>query len=68
MPKNVKKPKSLHPDGYLYNEEYYAYLETVEKNVKNLLTKSCRQKNGSKLEFVLFYFTNLQMFLANNFF
>ncbi len=30
--------------------------------------KSCRQKKCAKLEFVLFYTTNLYKFLGNNFF
>ncbi len=45
--------------GYQNNSEFYADFETVEKNAKNLLTKSYRQKKCAKLEFVLFYTTNL---------
>jgi hypothetical protein len=39
--------------------------ETNAKNAKRLLTKSYRQKKCAKLEFVLFYTTYLQKFLAN---
>ncbi len=42
--------------------------ESVEKNAKNSLTKSYRHKKGEKLGIFLFYTTNLQKVLANNFF
>ncbi len=48
--------------------EFYANFETLEKNAKNLLTKNIyRENKRAKLEFGLFYTTNLQMFLANDF-
>ncbi len=43
--------------------EFFFDFETVEKNAKNLKAKKC-----TKLEFVFFYTTNLQKFLAKNFF
>jgi hypothetical protein len=54
--------------GYQNNSEFYADLESVEKNATNAKQKSYRQKKCAKLEFVLFYTTNLYKFLANNFF
>ncbi len=51
--------------GYQNNSKFYADLESVEKNAT---TKSYRQKKCAKVEFVLFYTTNLYKFLANNFF
>jgi hypothetical protein len=38
------------------------------KTTQNLLTKKLQAKEVCKLEFVLFYTTNLEKFLANNFF
>ncbi len=54
--------------GYQNNAEFYADFETVQKNVKNLLTESYRQKKCAKLQFVLFYTTKLQKIVANSFF
>ncbi len=54
--------------GYQNNAEFYADFETVEKNVKNVLTKGYSQKKCEKSEVLLFYTTNLQKCLANNFF
>jgi len=34
--------------GYQNNEEFYADFETVEKNVKNLLTKKLQLKSVKK--------------------
>ncbi len=54
--------------GYQKNAQFYADFETVEKNVKNLLTKKLQPKKCEKSEVLLFYTTNLQKCLANNFF
>ncbi len=54
--------------GYQNNAEFYADLETVEKNVKNLLTKKLQPEKCEKSEVLLFYTTNLQKCLANNIF
>ncbi len=53
--------------GYQKNSEFCADLESVEMQ-KICQQKSYRQKKCAKLEFVLFYTTNLYKFLANNFF
>ncbi len=45
--------------GYQNISEFYADFETVEKNAINLLTKKLQEKKCAKLEFVLFYTTNL---------
>jgi hypothetical protein len=55
-------------NGYQNNAEFYADFEIVEKNVKNLLTKKLQPKKCEKSEILLFNTTNLQKFLANNFF
>ncbi len=59
-----KWPKSR----YQNNAEFYVDFEAAEKTAKNLLTKILLAKKCAKLEFVLFYTTNLQKFLENNFF
>ena len=61
-------PKKFEYGGYQNNAEFYADFETAEKNAKNLLTKSYKQKKGAKMEHALFYTSNLQKFFANNFF
>jgi hypothetical protein len=65
-PKNIFFTKF--ENGYQKSAEVYADFKTVKKNVKNSLTKKYRQKKGAKLEIFLFYTTNFQKFLANNFF
>jgi hypothetical protein len=54
--------------GYQNNAEFYADFETVVKNAQNLLTKKLQAKKGAMLGIYLFFTTNLQKFLANNFF
>ena len=54
--------------GYQNNAEFHAEFETVEKKAKNSQTKKLQAKKGAKLGIFLFYTTNLQKFLANNFF
>ncbi len=56
--------------GYQSNAELYADFETVEKNVKNLLTKKLQPKQVWKIRGspLLQYTTKLQKCLANNFF
>ncbi len=53
---------------YQNNAEFYADFKTVEKNVKNLLTEKVTAKKSVKSELLLFYTTNLQKYLAKNFF
>jgi hypothetical protein len=46
--------------GYQNNSEFYADLESVEKNAKNLLTKKFQAKKVCKIGvYTLFYTTNL---------
>jgi hypothetical protein len=39
---------------YQKNSEFCADFKTVEKNAKNLLKNSYKQKKGAKLEYILF--------------
>ncbi len=52
----------------IYTTQNITLIWKLLTNAKNLLTKKFQAKKCSKLEFVFFYITNLQMFLANNFF
>ncbi len=54
--------------GYQNNAKFYADFKTAEKNVKTLQTKKLWTKKCEKSEFLLFYTTNLQKYLANNFY
>jgi hypothetical protein len=49
-------------------KQNFTLILKLEKNVKNLLTKKVQPKKCEKSEVLLFYTTNLQKCLANNFF
>jgi hypothetical protein len=46
----------------------FTLIFNLRKNAKMSLTKKLQAKKVTKLEFSLFYITNLKKFLANNFF
>jgi hypothetical protein len=54
--------------GYQNNAEFfYADFEAVEKNAKNVVSKSYRATKLAKLELVIFCSNTLPKLLANNF-